>query len=67
MGEAKRRGSFEQRKKEAIDKRAKETAEITMRGRQQGKSKAGALALWSTMLAVTGGVDITQRGRKEEL
>ena len=66
MGQAKKRGSFEDRKKAAIEKRAQETVQISATERQKGKSRIGALALWSAMLAVTDGVDITYRATKDK-
>lgn len=56
MGQAKKRGTFEQRKKAAIDRRAQDIAEQKERTRHFGPSRVGGTAtLLASMLALTGG------------
>ncbi len=50
MGQAKRRGSFNERKKEAVDRRAKEIKERRLRLGSLKNSKAGSiLSLFSAL------------------
>ena len=56
MGQAKRRGKYEQRKKEAMDKKARAHQEMLMiRQRRQSPKHSGAMA---RMMAVALGVGV---------